>query len=108
MKLNFGISEPDMIKLRSCSVIFHAAATVRFDDPLKDAILVNTRGTRELCKIATTMTNLKVFVHVSTAFVQPKVKYIEEKIFPNDSDWKTYISYAESIDGDIIDMLTPK
>jgi fatty acyl-CoA reductase len=42
------------------SVVFHAAANVRFDDPLKSAVLLNTRGTREVMMIARNMKSLKV------------------------------------------------
>jgi fatty acyl-CoA reductase len=34
------------------SIVFHAAATVRFDDPLKSAVLLNTRGRREIMMTA--------------------------------------------------------
>ena len=49
-------------------VIFHGAATVRFDEPLKTAVEINVRGTREMFKLARGCTKLKAFVHVSTAY----------------------------------------
>lgn len=108
LKLNLGISNSDLNKLKSCSVIFHGAASVRFDDPLKKALLLNTRGTREVCKIAQTMPNLKALIHVSTAFVQPKNLYVQEKFYPSDADWRSYIHYVETMDEDLINCLTPK
>ena len=108
MEPRLGISDSDMNILKSCSVIFHAAASVRFDDPLKDAILMNTRGTREVCYLAQTMTNLKALVHVSTAYIQPKNLYVQEKMYPSDADWKTYIKYAETMDDNLINCLTLK
>lgn len=107
-KLNLGISEDDAEKLKSCSVIFHSAASVRFDDPLKDAILLNTRGTREVCKLAQTMPNLKSFVHVSTAYIRPTFLHIEEKILPTNANWRSYIKFAENLDEDFINSLTDK
>lgn len=60
-KLNCDISEDDIKLLKeNVNIIFHCAATVRFDDPLQEAILTNTRGTREICKLALEMTNIKV------------------------------------------------
>lgn len=106
--MQLGISKHDREKLKSCSVIFHAAASVRFDDPLKSAILLNTRGTREVCELARTMPNLKGFVHVSTAYVQPKNLLVDEKIYPAEADWRTYIDYAENLDEDLINLLTLK
>lgn len=40
--------------------MFHVAATVRFDDPLKNAIITNTRGTREICQLALEMKKVQV------------------------------------------------
>jgi len=50
------------------NIVYHAAASVRFDDTLKDAIFLNTRGTREVAKLALETKNLEVFVHVSTTY----------------------------------------
>lgn len=108
IELNLGISSSDMEKLKMCSIIFHAAASVRFDDPLKSAILLNTRGTREVCELAKTMPNLKSLVHVSTAYIQPKQFYTKEQIYPASGDWRNYINYAENLDEDLINILTLK
>lgn len=108
IKLNLGLSEYDRARLKSCSVIFHAAASVRFDDPLKDAILLNTRGTREVCELARTMLNLKALIHVSTAYIQPRNLYVKENVYPVDDDWKTCIKYAEQLDRDLLDTVTQK
>jgi len=89
-------------------VIFHCAASVRFDDPLYKAILLNTRGTREMCELARSMTNLKALIHVSTTYIQPRNLYVEERIYETDADWKTFISYAENVDEDVMNGLTPK
>lgn len=106
--LRLGMSDADRERINSCSIIVHLAASVRFDDHLKDAILMNTRGTREVCEFAKTLKNLKAFVHVSTAFVQPHNLHIEEKLFKTDCDWKSYIKMAESLDVDLINSLSLK
>jgi alcohol-forming fatty acyl-CoA reductase len=106
-KINLGISDEDLEKIKSCSVIFHAAASVRFDDPLKSAILMNTRGTREVCRIAQTMPNLKAFIHISTTYIRSDL-IVEEKIYPCDFDWKTFIKLAETLDDDVMNSVTGK
>jgi alcohol-forming fatty acyl-CoA reductase len=108
IELNLGIRESDLDKLKTCTVIFHAAASVRFDDPLKSAILLNTRGTREMCKLAQTMPHLKALVHVSTAYIQPKNLYVQERIYPTNAHWETYIDFAEKFDEDVLNILTHK
>jgi fatty acyl-CoA reductase len=60
-EIGLGLSATDrQILEETVSIVFHAAATVRFDDPLKSAVLMNTRGTREIMMIARNMKNLKV------------------------------------------------
>jgi len=60
-EIGLGLSATDrQILEETVSIVFHAAATIRFDDPLKYAVMMNTRGTREIMMIATNMKNLKV------------------------------------------------
>ena len=60
-EIGLGLSATDrQILEETVSVVFHGAATVRFDDPLKSAVLLNTRSTREIMMIARNMKNLKV------------------------------------------------
>lgn len=51
---DLGISQADRNLLaENVSIVYHCAATVRFDETLKRAVLLNTRGTKltlELCK----------------------------------------------------------
>lgn len=42
------------------SVVFHVAASVRFDDSLKDAVFNNIRATRDVCILAQGMKNFVV------------------------------------------------
>ncbi|GBP82274.1 Fatty acyl-CoA reductase wat [Eumeta japonica] len=49
-------------------VIFHGAATVRFDETLKLAIEINIRGTKEMFLLAKSCTKLRAFIQVSTAY----------------------------------------
>ncbi len=58
---NLGLSIEDRRKLtREVNVIFHCAATVRFDEKLSIAASINLQGTREMLKLAREMKNLKV------------------------------------------------
>lgn len=41
-------------------IVFHCAATVRFDIPLKKAVLINVKGTKQMLEMAKQMKNLQV------------------------------------------------
>jgi alcohol-forming fatty acyl-CoA reductase len=59
---NLGLSEEDAQTLiKNVNVVFHAAATVRFDEKLRLAYSINVQGTRDLLKLCDKMENLKVF-----------------------------------------------
>lgn len=107
-QLKLGLSEEDMKRLSNVSIIFHAAASVRFDDPLKTAILLNTRGTRELMEVALNFKQLKALVHVSTTYSNPDILNIEEKIYPPHGNWRKMIQIAETFDVETLDSLGAK
>ena len=74
------------------SVIFHAAATVKFDDDLADSIKMNVKGTLSIIQLARKMNSLSAMVHVSTAYSHCYTSSkIEEKLYPMpESKWSEY------------------
>ena len=81
-ELGLGLSASDVKLMENVSIIFHSAASVRFDDPLKAAVIMNTRGTREMIKFAENLKNIKVMMHVSTTYCNTDRPVIEEQIYP--------------------------
>lgn len=52
-QLNLGLSAEDRKRLTDeVNLIWHCAATIRFDEPLKKAVLLNTRGTKFMIDLA--------------------------------------------------------
>ncbi|XP_063708794.1 uncharacterized protein LOC134837352 [Culicoides brevitarsis] len=107
-QLGLGLSDSDKKLMENVSVIFHSAASVRFDDPLKEAILMNTRGTREMLDFALTLKDLKVFLHVSTTYCNADHKVIEERVYEPHMDWRKAIQIAETTDAYTLDILCKK
>lgn len=104
-----GLSDKDRnILIEEVDVIFHGAASVRFDDPLTDAILMNTRGAREVANLALAMKKKPVFVHISTTYCNTDKKVIEEVVYPPHADWRKCIQLAEEEDSYTLDILTQK
>lgn len=90
------------------SIVYHAAASVRFDDPLSDAIIMNTRGTREVVLLAKEMKNIAMFVHISTTYCNTDKTVVEEKLYPPHGDWRAAIKMAEEADKNVVDIMTAK
>lgn len=56
-----GMDERDIKTLEdNIDIVFHVAATVRFNEPLRDAANLNTFGTRRVMELCTKMSKLRV------------------------------------------------
>ncbi|XP_027700170.1 fatty acyl-CoA reductase 2 isoform X1 [Vombatus ursinus] len=108
-KPDLGISKEDLEELLShTNIIFHCAATVRFDDPLRHALQLNVIATQQLLLMASQMSKLEVFIHFSTAYSNCNLKYIDEIIYPCSVEPKKLIDSVEWLDDSIIEEITPK
>ncbi|KAM6321346.1 fatty acyl-CoA reductase 2 [Aegotheles albertisi] len=104
-----AISAEDEEELVSrVNIIFHCAATVRFDEPLKKALQLNAIGTQRLLELARQMQNLEAFIHISTAFAHCIRKNIDEVIYPTPTEPKKLFDLVEWLDDSIIQDITPK
>lgn len=106
--IGLGISDEDLKRMENVSVVFHSAASVRFDDALKEAILLNTRGTVEVLRFAEKLKHIRVVLHVSTTYCNPDKKVVEEMIYPAKCDWSDAIKIAETYDEATLNALTQK
>lgn len=90
------------------NIIFNVAASVRFDDHLSYAILMNVRSTREVTSLGLECKNLSVFVHTSTTYCNTDKQVVDEKIYPAHTDWRMAIKLAEEGDEMLLQALTTK
>ncbi|XP_070168529.1 fatty acyl-CoA reductase 1-like [Polyergus mexicanus] len=106
---NLGLSAVDRQMLTErVTIIIHNAASVKFNDSLKYAILTNTRSTRDICILAESTKNLIALVYISTAYAHLDNPFLEEKVYPPIADWREMIKVAESLDEHILNVFTAK
>ncbi|XP_055842354.1 fatty acyl-CoA reductase 1-like [Episyrphus balteatus] len=103
-----GISASNVQMLKNVSIVIHSAASVKFDDPLKEAILMNARGTLETLKLAEGFPNIKAFVHISTTYSNPDKHVVEEELYPAKVDWRTAIKLAENYSTEMLNIFNLK
>ncbi|XP_076754542.1 putative fatty acyl-CoA reductase CG5065 isoform X2 [Xylocopa sonorina] len=104
-----GISLEDKKMLcEKVNIVYHGAATVRFDALLKTAVLLNTRGTKQMLELAKEMKHLKLFAHISTAYCHLKEKILEEKPYPPPTDPHKLIKCVEWMDDTVVEAMTDK
>ncbi|XP_056281016.1 fatty acyl-CoA reductase 1 [Pseudoliparis swirei] len=104
-----AIGPQDVEKLSACvNVIFHCAATIRFDEPLKHALQLNVIATQQLLGLAKRMPHLEAFVHISTAYANCNRKHIDEVIYPPPVEPRKLIESIEWLDDSIVRDITPR
>ncbi|EDW83348.1 uncharacterized protein Dwil_GK22366 [Drosophila willistoni] len=105
---NFGLNASDRVELCSeVNIIFHSAATVRFNECLKVAARVNSVATYNLLELCRNMKQLKSFLYVSTAYCNPGRKYVDEKIYPTmpPVDWLQFLTCTRKIPEEYLNRL---
>ncbi|XP_018401452.1 PREDICTED: putative fatty acyl-CoA reductase CG5065 [Cyphomyrmex costatus] len=104
-----GLSPEDRkILIENVNIVYHGAATVRFDELLKRAVLLNTRGTKLMLELAKEMKHLLVFIHISTAYCHLEEQILCEKTYPPPADPHQVIKCVEWMDDDVVEAMTDK
>ncbi|KAH8253886.1 hypothetical protein KR032_007467 [Drosophila birchii] len=104
-----GISEKDQNLLcRHVSVVFHSAATVKFDEKLKLSVTINMLGTKRLVELCHRMLSLDALIHVSTAYCNCDRTDVSEVIYAPPYNPDDIISLINWLPEDILDQLTPR
>ncbi|XP_034827897.1 putative fatty acyl-CoA reductase CG5065 [Maniola hyperantus] len=94
--------------IEEVDMVIHAAATIRFDEELKKAVLLNVRGTKLILELAKKCKKLKLFTHISTAYCHLHEKLLEERPYPPPADPHKIIDAVEWMDEETIATITPK
>ena len=104
---NLGLGERNLLRIMNeVSVIFHSAATVKFDEPLKQSIGINIAGTKNMIELCRRCPQLAALVHVSTAYANCDRQEIDEHIYPMDSlHPERLIQMADWLDQDTLQEL---
>lgn len=101
---DLAISAPDrQLLVSEIDIIIHGAATIRFDEALKKAVLLNTRGTKMMLNIAEEVKNLEAFIHISTAYCHLQEKVLYEKPYPPPTDPHKLIERVEMMSEDTVE-----
>ncbi|XP_037946927.1 putative fatty acyl-CoA reductase CG5065 [Teleopsis dalmanni] len=103
-----GISESDQALLcRTVSIVFHSAATVKFDEKLKLSVTINMLGTKRLVELCHRMMSLDALIHVSTAYCNCDRTDVSEVIYAPPYNPDDIISLINWLPEEMLDQLTP-
>ncbi|XP_075218822.1 fatty acyl-CoA reductase 1 isoform X2 [Lycorma delicatula] len=108
-QLDLGLSSEDRKMLEeTVEIVYHGAATIRFDEPLRKAVLLNTRGTKLMLELAKSMKKLQLFVHISTSYCHLQEKVLEEKAYPPPADPNKIIRTCELMSEELVETIAKK
>lgn len=104
-----GLSDEDEARLaEECHVIFHAAATINFTEPMRVAVNMNMLGTKRVVSLAKKMGKLQAMVHVSTAYANCHLPEVYEDLYPAPMDPGRLIQLTEWLDDKLLEEITPR
>lgn len=121
-----GLNEDEkQLLISQVHIVFHCAATVRFDENLKTAFRINVSATRDILELAKQMQNLKVsnphpqtkkshffvlqsIVHVSTAYANCHLNKIEERFYDYAINYDDVEKMLEKMDNESAQKITPR
>ena len=103
-----GLSEEDRRTLtNNVHIIFHCAATVRFDEVLDVAVNINVRGTKCILDLAKETKNIKAVMQVSTAYANCPRSEIDEVLYDVPLDCDRVIQLTNAADEKVLNTLSP-
>ncbi|TRZ01771.1 hypothetical protein DNTS_025599 [Danionella cerebrum] len=109
MQPGLNLSKQDVETLTSSvHIVFHCAATIRFDEALKHAVQLNVCATQQLLSLAQQMKHLEAFIHISTAYANCNRRHIDELIYPPPVEPRKLIETLQWMDEGIVRDITPR
>lgn len=108
-----GICDEDMQMMlddETLSIVYHSAASVRFDESLKVSLNLNLVATRTIIEFSRRLKNLVSLCHVSTAYANshlPVSERIEEKLYPISATPQQVLKMFECMDEKLMQSLKP-
>ncbi|KAJ8024070.1 Fatty acyl-CoA reductase 1 [Holothuria leucospilota] len=107
-KIDLGLSSSDVRLLQNeVSVVFHVAATIKFDEKLKLSLQLNVVASKQLIKIAKGMRRLESYQHISTAYAHCERPDIDEVIYEPPADAEQLQYSLDWMTDDMVKMITP-
>ncbi|XP_049883826.1 putative fatty acyl-CoA reductase CG5065 [Pectinophora gossypiella] len=103
-----GISLESLALLNEVSIVFHSAATLKFDEELRKAVDQNVRSVMRLMDICDRLPNVEAFIHVSTAYSNAERDAIEERIYPAPAPLDQLLALVDAAPPQLLTEITNK
>jgi fatty acyl-CoA reductase len=109
MEEGMGLSQSDTIQLcEDVSIVFHCAATVKFDEALRASVQMNLLGTQKLVALCHKMKKLVSLVHASTAYANCDRPHTDEIVYTPPVQPQQLVQAIEWMSDDMLEAITPQ
>ncbi|XP_063545690.1 putative fatty acyl-CoA reductase CG5065 isoform X2 [Cydia strobilella] len=92
-----GLTADAALKLQDVSVVFHSAATLKFDEELRKAVDQNVRSVMRLLELCDKLPNMQAFIHVSTAYSNAELSSVEERVYPPPAPLEAVLALTDHV-----------
>ncbi|XP_045769951.1 putative fatty acyl-CoA reductase CG8306 [Maniola jurtina] len=95
---DLGLSAEDrQVLVDNVNVVIHSAATLDFEENLRPTVKINVLGTRRVMELCKQIKDLKVMVHVSSAYVNSYLTEAHEKVYEAPAEVESVINMAQKL-----------
>uniref|UniRef100_T1KXA6 Fatty acyl-CoA reductase n=1 Tax=Tetranychus urticae TaxID=32264 RepID=T1KXA6_TETUR len=91
--------------IETIDIVYHIAASVKFDANFRSQFETNVQGTENVLRFTQQMKQLKVYIHISTAYSNCQIDRIEEKLYPLTDDIDKLIAKIRSVDDKTLEAM---
>ncbi|XP_069691438.1 fatty acyl-CoA reductase wat-like isoform X4 [Periplaneta americana] len=103
-----GLNDFDKKRLLvSVDVVFHLAATVRFEERLRTAVNINVRGTLDLLQLCKECVHLKSVIYLTTIYSQGYQLHVDEEFYDCPLSAENIIHLVACLEDDVLTKITP-
>ena len=108
IKHDLGISIKDRKSIvDNVSVVFHCAASIRFDEPLKKSIDNNVLSTKHVIDLCKQLKQIEAFIHCSTAYSNCHMTEIDEQFYTLQTNYSKLLKVSEWLSEERFNELAP-
>ncbi|KAL1139604.1 hypothetical protein AAG570_006586 [Ranatra chinensis] len=106
---SLGLSSTDKANIiANVTVVFHSAATVKFNETLQEAVKLNTMGTQAVLELCKEMVKLRALIHVSTAYSNAHRKDVGEEVYEPPANPYGIVQCIENLSPQLVEELSNK
>ncbi|XP_054165727.1 fatty acyl-CoA reductase 1-like [Oppia nitens] len=102
-----GFSDSDLQSIcDNVNVVFHCAASVKFDAPLKESLDYNVFATKQVINLCKQIKQLSCFIHCSTAYSHCQRREIDEQFYKVSADAHELMQMSRWLPSASLDQLS--